>query len=152
MINFKLWLNESISQFTTKQGSTYQVNGQKTIRTKSAHEFHDTKDTGIKQQSEKTIYVKTEFAKEVGWWGSSSGSKKKIILFGSKIHLLSWNTKENKFGIDKIYYDNSFVEMPTIGLHPLELWDKDETDWPWKKSGMEVYSKSHPGSTIIEIS
>ena len=156
MTTFKFWLNENennIVIFTTAKGSKYQFNCRQTRREKSFHQLHDPKDVGIKEVSQRTIFIYQNFASEIGMWGSSSSRKKRIIVDNRRqqIHLLSWNDTANKFGRDKIISSNTFSNTPAIGLCPLELWQRDETPYPWLKTDMEVYKVRHPGNQIISF-
>jgi hypothetical protein len=147
---FSEWLNESIT-FTTAKGSVYKFSNGRSQRNKSTHQYHDIKDQGEKEISDRTVFVEQGFAREVGMWGTSSAKKKRVILYDGKIFLVSWNDKAGKHGLDKNIGDNSFVNEPKVGLCPLELWIVDQTEWPWFKQGMEIYKNSHPGNEITQI-
>jgi hypothetical protein len=133
----------TVSGFTTDQGSTYTVDESgRTTRTKSQHKLHDPKDVGLKPASEITYYVSPDAATAIGMHGSLSG-KKSIAIINGKAYALSWNESQNKWGVapsDRQGYEVS--EMPSVGLSPLELWNKNE-DGTW--------SKWHPGNKITDI-
>lgn len=155
MMRFKEWLSESVV-FQTKQGSTYVFDKQKTIRNKSVHQFHDLSDHGLKEQSFITVFIKFDFAREVGMWQTSS-AKKRIILdtINNKVILISFNEKQNEFGRDRNISDSSYWLEPKIGLCPLELFQKDEKIHQnpprWMKPNFLVCKGSHPGNEIVKI-
>lgn len=150
MTGFKLLLSEEIT-FQTAKGSIYRFSGQKTVRHKTPHEFHDAGDVGLKEPSEMTVFINAETAREIGFWGGLSASKKRIVLVNDEVYLLSWNNIQNKHGLDKIIGNKKYVLQPQIGLSPLELWEKDTFQWPWVKPNMLVFKKSHPGNPITKI-
>jgi hypothetical protein len=137
--------------FTTHKGSSYIFSNGQTIRTKSLHAFHDPKDVGVKEQSELTVFVNPEFAREVGMWQTLSSNKKRLVLDNKKIYLLSLNPQTQQHGLDKVYSDSQYSLEPKIGLSPLELFKKDDTTWAWAKPGIRTFAGSHPGSPIISI-
>jgi hypothetical protein len=139
------------ASFITSKGSTYDFEDGRTQRTKSLHEQHNPKDVGVKERSSHTVFVSPEFAREVGMWQTSSASKKRLVVAGDKVYLLSWNEGRNDFGLDKIIGDNSFKTSPSVGVAPLEFWKPDEKTYSWLKPGMKVYSGSHPGNDIVKI-
>jgi hypothetical protein len=151
MMTFKNWLNEDSSTFTTSRGSTYEFDAGRSRRNKSLHQYHDISDVGMKEISDRTVFIDQQFAREIGMWGSSSAEKKRIVLAAGKVYLLSWNAAAGKHGMDKIISTNAFSTIPVVGKCPLELWKKDMTPWPWLSSGMEVYRDSHPGSPISQV-
>lgn len=74
-MQYKEWLLSEEIVFQTEKGSIYRFDGQKSVRYKTPHDFHDKKDTGIKQQSEITVFVDPEVSREIGMWGTVSSSK-----------------------------------------------------------------------------
>lgn len=130
--------------FTTAKGSSYRFENGRTVRFKTPHQFHDTADVGLKTISDKTIFVHTELATEIGWWGAASG-KKMFVLNGYDVLLISWNDKAQKWGKDRIHYNNTEYQLdPTTSLSPVELWQPS-------KEFSNAYMKTHPGSPITNI-
>ncbi len=153
MISFRNWITENTNTvtFTTSKGSVYHFSSGRSQRNKADHQYHDPKDIGTKEISDRTVFVQQQFAREIGMWGASSGQKKRLVLAEGKVYLLSWNEVAGKHGLDKLISDNSFSVTPAVGLCPLELWNKDISPWTWIKPGMDVYKSSHPGNQIIKI-
>lgn len=152
MQSFRLWLENTNLTFKTAQGSQYTLfDDGTTIRFKASHIGHSPSDVGEKERSAKTVFINGEFAKEVGMWGSSSSRKKRLVLSGGKVYLISWNEGLGKFGLDKIYGDSTYTNSPTVGKHPLELWDRADPVSIGLNKGVDVYKSSHPGGKIVEI-
>lgn len=131
--------------FKTSQGSTYTLDGESTQRTKILHKGHDPKDVGLKEPSERTVYVDNQAARRTGMFGTQSGKKTLAVLPDGTIGLLGWNAKENKWGIspgDRF----PFSTTPEVGKAPLELW-KGRDD----EGGFRTFGKWHPGNAITEI-
>lgn len=149
-MEFKTWLLSEEIAFQTAKGSSYVFSNGRTFRTKAAHVGHYPDDVGKKQQSEKTVFISPDLAREIGMWQTSSSTKKRVVLFGDRLFLLS--ISKEKHGLDKIYADNRLSLQPEIGLSPLELWQRDEYPWTWLKQGMEVFAGTHPGNAITQIS
>lgn len=149
-MRFKYFLESTIS-FTTDKGSTYEFNNGKSIRTKSLHAYHLSDDQGLKSQSEITVFIDSETAREVGMWQTLSAYKKRIILLNGRIILVSFNNQRQQHGIDKIQGNSSFVMIPQVGLCPLELFQPDHNNWSWLQTGMQVFAGSHPGNPIITV-
>jgi len=152
MISYKEWvfLFEETG-FQTDKGSVYRFDGNRTVRYKTSHMFHDQNDVGLKKISDLTVFIDVQTAKEIGMWGSTNAAKKRIVLHNNNIYLLSWNDHAMFFGMDKIIGNNQYILEPKIGLCPLELWDRDTHNWEWVKPGLQIFKKSHPGSPIIKI-
>lgn len=151
-MQYKQWLfAEETVIFQTAQGSVYKFHNQRSVRFKVKHQFHDPADTGFKQESNLTVFVDPEFAREIGMWNSSSAGKKRLVLADNRVFLLSMNPSLQKHGLDKIIHNPSYVLEPEVGKSPLELWDRDTTAWPWAKPGMAVFAGNHPGSPVTQI-
>lgn len=149
-MRFKQFIEAGIG-FQTDKGSVYQFLDGKTIRNKSVHEFHPIDDHGVKPQSDMTVFIDPILAREIGMWQTSSAEKKRIILMNNHITLVSLNAIQQRHGIDKISGNSSYSMMPKNGLCPLELFQRDQMNWPWKKAGMQVFSGSHPGNKIVKL-
>lgn len=123
-----------VTAFKTSQGSSYQVNGRSTQRTKTAHALHDQKDVGVKTPSDATVFVKPEDAQRIGMHMSIQGTKPRVAFIGGKLLLLSRNAsgKVGKHG-DPI----DVHAAPQKGLAPVEF---------WKHNG-----SIHPGNEITEV-
>lgn len=134
---------QPVTSFETAQGSTYTVDGETTTRTKSLHKGHDPKDVGLKEPSQKTVYVDPKFATEVGMWNTSSGKQKLIILKDGKVMLISRADQGASHGRDPLINDSSFSTTPAVGLSPLELTNMN---------GVGAYAGNHPGNAITKIS
>ncbi len=137
--------------FQTDKGSVYQFANGRTIRNKSVHEFHPINDQGMKPQSDMTVFIDPMLAREIGMWQTSSADKKRIILMNNHVTLVSLNPTQQRHGIDKVTGNSSYTTMPKNGLCPLELFQRDQTNWPWMKAGMQVFSGSHPGNAIVKL-
>ncbi len=137
---------EQVAGFKTSQGSTYTVNGESTQRTKSLHKQHDPKDTGLKEASERTVYISPTDATRIGQHGGLSG-RKAVIVRGDQVLLVSWNEQQGKWGMAPLDRENPirFTTRPTIGQSPLELWRGNDGT-----VGRE-YGKWHPGNEITEL-
>jgi hypothetical protein len=88
---------------------------------------------------------------KVGLWQTSCAKKKRLVIAGGKVYLMSWNDRENRFGVDAVSSGNSFSDRPSIGSSPLEFWQPDDTPYDWAKPGVQVYRGSHPGNAITSI-
>jgi hypothetical protein len=129
-----------VTGFTTAKGSTYEVNGKSTTRTKSLHEGHLPTDIGVKAPSNITYYVNAEDAKRIGFHGALSG-KKAIIVQNGEAFLVSWNAAQNKWGLapsDKAAI--KLDEVPGVGKSPIELWGEGGT-----------FEKWHSGNPIAKV-
>ncbi len=142
-VQAKVLQNASPAQFETAQGSTYAVNGQSTTRNKSQHAGHDPQDMGLKEPSEKTVYVDPKLATEIGAWNTLSAGGKRIRIAGDQIQLLSKNPRTGQLGIDRTINNPAFTTAPELGKSPLELWKSDERG---------MYASNHPGNAIVRIS
>lgn len=149
MLTFRSFLETA---FMTAKGSTYQFDRGRSKRNKVKHDFHEPGDVGEKEISDKTIFVNSDVASEIGWWGQSNAAQKRLILADNKVWLISWNQNEKRMGMDRIEGDNSYALFPEVGKNPLELWHLDKEPYPWRQPGMEVYKKSHPGTPIVKMS
>lgn len=136
--------------FQTSKGSEYAVNDDgTTVRNKSFHPEHGVKDQGLKPRSEKTLYVeKPEDAAAL----SSAGLQglgphgARVVIKNGKASLLTWNIKENRWGISPGSRDIAVTAEPQLGYAPLELWKKTD-DIP----GYEAYSNMHAGNAITRL-
>ena len=87
--------------FVTSQGSHYLFEEGKSTRIKSPHAGHDPNDTGLKQTSEKTVFVASDDAKRIGMWNTLSAQQKRIVEQGNELLLTSLNAKTWKQELDK---------------------------------------------------
>lgn len=116
----------SVTTFKTSKGSVYEVHPDgTTTRTKAARPEHPG-DSGLKEQSGRTVYVDTNAAGELSLiFAQGSGPK-------MQIQFLKLKSGEDRVGVR--YLDGkdaggfekrtvvSFETEPRVGLHPLELW------------------------------
>lgn len=130
-----------VVRFTTERGSIYQVMPDgTTIRNKAARPEHPG-DSGVKEQSSRTVFVDPDLAREIGMWQTSSASGKRIALQGDEVLLLSRNA-EGATGRDKTISPARFSTEPREGLSPLELWLPDDRG---------LYRGNHPGNRIVAL-
>lgn len=151
IMNFSMWLETIETTFVTAGGSSYVFDSGQTVRTKALHPFHHSSDVGVKPRSDLTVFVDPSFGSEVGMWGTSSASGKRVVLDRGRVILISWNERAGKHGLDKVYGDTSFVENPVVGKSPLELWKPDARVYPWRTPSMKVYASWHPGTAIVRV-
>lgn len=148
-MKFKKWLFEN-TVFQTEKGSIYEFDGKRSRRYKSQHAGHETADVGWKPQSELTVFINPELAREIGMWNTSSSQGKRLIL-ADKIYLISKNPQSEQYGLDRTYATADFSRTPQIGLSPLELWQQDNKQYSWSKPGLLVFAGNHPGNPIVKI-
>ena len=128
--------------FQTAKGSTYSHQNGQTVRVKTQHEGHDTKDVGLKNKSDETHYVNPQDAKEIGMWQTLQSSNKRIVRQGDELLLTSKNPKTGKQGLDGRIKIQS--KEPKVGLAPVELFDKSSQGEGW-------YRGNHPGNEITSM-
>ncbi|MFK0330910.1 LPD38 domain-containing protein [Rhizobium sp. NPDC090275] len=134
--------------FETERGSTYEVSGPSTTRTKAARDLpgHEG-DAGLKDPSELTVYVDENVGalSSAGLEGvGSNGSR--VVLKDGKATLLTWNEKAGAWGSTESSRDIVYHSEPAVGRYPLELW-KQKDDVP----GYQAYSSMHAGNKIVKV-
>ena len=129
--------------FTTERGSTYTMDGGRTQRTKAARGGDP--DSGLKEKSDRTLFLSPEHAQAVGMWQGLSAQGKRVVVANGEVLLTSINPKSGERGIDGRF---PFTTTPEVGRNPLELWGKSES---LAKDGLEGYRGNHPGSRITEV-
>jgi hypothetical protein len=132
---------QKIYGFTTEQGSTYNMNGSSTQRTKTAHMFHDPKDVGLKPSSHTTVYLHPDHAAKVGMWNTLNAHGKRAVIRGNEVLLTSLNPKTGVRGLDERF---PFHAEPAVGTHPLELFEPSSS----VKGG---FRGNHPGNKITQL-
>jgi hypothetical protein len=130
-----------VASFRTAQGSTYDVHGETTQRTKTLHKGHSPTDVGLKDRSERTVYVSPEDALKVGMHGSLSGPKT-VFLRGDDVIPAAWNEAAGKWGVSPSDRGIKFTTTPEVGKAPIEVWGS-------KPDGS--YAKWHAGNPITEV-
>jgi len=133
--------------FTTSKGSSYTVDSEgRTTRTKSLHVGHDPSDVGLKDKSERTVYLSPDAASLIGLNGQTEGAARTVIEKNGKLYPVQWNIKENKWGTQSSSKDgHAFSTKPEVGLSPVELWGA-------KNDAQGIaYSKWHAGNEITKI-
>ena len=141
--------------YKTAKGSEYQVfpDGT-TIRNKAARKDpgHEG-DSGLKPRTVKTIYIDPKLVPGGAANLSAAGISglgpqgARVSLKDGKANLVTWNQKENRWGVAPMQDNIPYSLSPEKGLQPLELWEP-ANDVP----GYESYSKMHAGNEIVEIS
>lgn len=140
-----------VRSFTTAKGSTYEVmDDGTTVRTKAARNTpgHEG-DYGKKPRTEKTVYVKGNASVLSAAGVTNLGPQgARVIIYdnGRLASLLTWNIKDNRWGISPSEKDIEIFNTPQIGYSPLELWKKTDDI-----EGFEAYRGMHAGNKIISI-
>jgi hypothetical protein len=134
--------------FVTSKGSTYEWDGASTVRNKADHsaQGHDVSDVGVKPRSEQTVFVSEEDAQRIGMHNSlNSEAKPKVVFREDGIQLMSWNSKENRWGLDGALIP--YTKQPEVGKAPMEFWGLKDTP---ELNGKTAKS-NHPGNAITEL-
>jgi len=127
---------EKVATFTTSKGSEYSVNEDgTTVRNKTAREEHP-KDEGIQDKSDKTYYVTKEDMDRLSEIQTTTNERKKIAETPDGKIGIQYLTGKNKGKFEQRTLITPSSE-PKVGLHPLELWEKDNAH--------------HFGSEITEV-
>lgn len=144
-----------VGVYKTAKGSEYQVfpDGT-TVRNKAARKDpgHEG-DSGLKPRTVKTIYIDPKSVPGGAANLSAAGISglgpqgARVSLKDGKANLVTWNQKENRWGVAPMQDNIPYSLSPEKGLQPLELWEP-ANDVP----GYESYSKMHAGNEIVEIS
>lgn len=128
-----------VAGFKTSQGSTYTVSGESTQRTKSPHQMHDPADVGLKEPSERTVYVSPEDATRIGAHATlNPEAQARVKLTDEGILLTSKYGRE----ADGRTYTKTKTEIipytatPEVGRAPVEFLPR---------------GKVHPGNEITEL-
>lgn len=138
--------------FKTAKGSSYQIHEDgTTTRNKAArpdpgHEG----DSGPKERTHRTVYADADLVGALSSAGVSDvgGKGHRLVIKDGKASLLSWNQKENRWGVSSLSRNHDVSNEPEVGKAPLELWHKadDVPGFP------EAYKKQHAGNKITEMS
>lgn len=134
-------------RFKTESGSDYVVDGDKTTRTKAARLGHD--DSGLKNQSSRTVYVSPEVASKLGdlflTQGPPSEKRTKITGFYTdpktneqQVIVESW--RGNGYSQQSVQRF-PFTTEPEVGKHPFEIWNNEDGSM----------RSVHPGSKIVSV-
>lgn len=128
-----------VAGFTTSQGSTYTVEGQSTQRTKALHAHHEKTDVGLKEPSERTVYVAPEDATKIGMHTTLNREAQPTVKLTTEgIVLTSKYGREpdgrtyTKTTTETILYS----DQPEVGKTPVEFLPR---------------GKVHPGNPIVEL-
>jgi hypothetical protein len=107
---------ETVTKFTTSQGSTYEVDGIKTTRTKA--QGIDEGDYGIKDQSDKTYYLTDEQITKLGTSNLNPNQVVRVVENGDLIiDAVTPSGKPYTINLGKT------VLEPKVGLSPYEVWE-----------------------------
>ena len=105
----------------TEKGSTYQIHDDgTTTRTKAARPEHPG-DEGVKPRSARTVYVIPQNANALA---PPQGSVRFFDHGDGTMSVLT-RGKDGNWGYSATQRKVPYSETPQVGLHPLELWDKD---------------------------
>lgn len=135
-------LNTALT-FRTERGSQYAVDGARTRRNKAARPEHPG-DSGIKNWSDRTVYVDGDTAREIGAWQTLSARQKKIRINDDGTITLLSEGPGGKLGRDPTVASMKWKPEPEVGAHPLEVWAPS-------KSVPGAYTGNHPGNKIVSI-
>lgn len=132
-------VSPSVAGFKTSQGSTYTVNGQSTQRTKSLHQMHDKADVGLKEPSERTVYVSPEDATRIGAHTTLNKEAKPTVRFTAEGIVLT--AKYGREPDGRTYTRTKtevipYTSTPEVGRAPVEFLPR---------------GKVHAGNDITEI-
>jgi hypothetical protein len=141
---------DTAPSFTTARGSTYEVHPDgtttrnKAARNDAGHEG----DSGLKAQTEKTIYVDADVASALSGAGMSDvgGKGFRVVVGNGKATMVWWNKDKEQWGASDMSRDIPFTTAPELGKAPVELWRRTD-DVP----GREAYRGQHAGNAITEI-
>jgi hypothetical protein len=146
---------QPVGFYKTAKGSEYQVfpDGT-TVRNKASRKDpgHEG-DSGLKPRTFKTIYIDPDSVPGGAAVLSAAGISNlgpqgaRVSLKDGKANLVTWNQKENRWGVAPLEGNIPYSLSPQKGLQPLELWNP-QNDVP----GYESYSNMHAGNEIVEIS
>ncbi|MDH2400459.1 hypothetical protein QCM77_10990 [Bradyrhizobium sp. SSUT18] len=131
--------------FTTAKGSTYQVhNDGTTTRNKAARsEVGHEGDFGLKDRSAKTVYVSPD---QIGGFGAPEDTRWRVLDHGDgALSLATWNEQQDRWGISPGSRNIKVSDTPSVGAHPLELWEPEQVN------GLTAYRGMHPGNKITKI-
>lgn len=130
-------------QFKTAQGSIYTgFDNGTTIRDKAERQEHPG-DTGVKEQSTKTVYLEPSAANRLGQ--GELPSWRYIDHGDGTMSLSSPNPVTGQWGIAPSQRAVKYWKQPGVGLVPLELWGSETIH------GKPAYPKAHFGNQIIDI-
>ncbi len=146
-------MDAQVATFTTALGSTYTVDAQgRTQRTKSLHPGHPATDVGLKDTSERTVYVSDatvegggEIASLLGGFQTHPATHKGVVIRGNTITALYYDAQQQQWV--QAFGPYPFTETPQTGLAPLEVWQGQADD----ATGATMYPVWHPGNQITEV-
>ena len=125
--------------FTTERGSTYTVDSEgRTTRNKAKRAEHGN-DSGLKPTSDKTVFVSSEAAQEIGMMQGLNRESEASVSITNKGIKLSWKSGVSEDGKPYGKINTKLIpytDKPEIGKHPVEFWDN---------------GNYHPGSKITKL-
>lgn len=132
------------TQFKTSKGSVYtQFDDGTTIRNKAERPEHPG-DTGIKERSQRTVYMDVDAANRVEI--PPSMPEWRYVDHGDGTLSVAWpNPETGQWGISPSQRKVKYWNQPGVGLVPLELWNRESIN------GQAAYGKRHFGNPIIDI-
>lgn len=148
-----------VTGFKTSKGSSYAVHGDSTTRTKSFHPEHGSADVGLKDPSQRTVYVGEEAQSEASLTlGLNKESEPSVTLEGDElvVRYKSGKRKNAAGDWELIPREKRFPvkTTPEIGQAPIEFWPggnvhvgndiTEVTGTPQKGDSVSVYG--HPGT------
>jgi N12 class adenine-specific DNA methylase/predicted RNA methylase len=135
--------------FTTAKGSRYTLHADGTttrVKAERADPGHEG-DKGLKPRSARTIFLDTNASVLSSAGLSGVGEKgSRVVIRGNTASLVTWNAKENRWGIAPGSRDIPFTDVAKIGSYPLELWN-EVNDIP----GYTAFARMHAGNSITDI-
>lgn len=135
--------------FKTSKGSAYDIHADgTTTRNKAARpDVGHEGDSGAKERSAKTVYVDKDASALSAAGLQNLGEKgARVAIKDGKASLLTWNDKAKSWGASLSAHGITVHDEPSIGRHPLELWNK-KNDVP----GHDAYGNMHAGNKITEL-
>jgi len=129
-------------QFTTELGSTYEIHANNTTTRNKAKRKGHPNDSGLKDRSDQTYYVKSDDA----WRLALPEGNFRIVDHGDDtISLATPDKNTAKWGIAKSNKNIPVSKEPSEGTHPVEVWFKTKTE------GSTAYRKAHIGNKITKV-
>jgi spore germination cell wall hydrolase CwlJ-like protein len=140
----------TVATFKTAMGSVYQVHADGTTtrdkapRSTPGHEG----DSGPKARSSRTVYFKAS-AGDLSPAGLTPVPDFRVLLKDDNTAtLVTWNSKEKRWGVIPGARDVPFSNEPAKGLYPLEVAKPMPAE---RTDTMEVYNAVHAGNQIVEF-
>ena len=134
--------DQPTSTYQTAKGSRYQVfpDGT-TVRDKAARPEHPG-DQGIKDRTERTVYLDMDGARALAPPNSATW---RVIDHGDGTASLATRRDDGRWGISQSARNIPFTTEPAVGRVPLELWGREAVN------GLPGYGKAHFGNPITAV-